>query len=319
MIGALIGLGTSLLGNSGGGSSVSQQPLTTPEQEAAIKALKSYYETGKIGGSDMKAGEAYGGSLGNYQTTGVENTGLSALQQMLNGGLGTNFTNASNALNEMSNAKYYDPNASGGVYQTFKKEALKNQADQSNILNRNMAATGSLYSTNQGVQQRRLGENTNDSLQSKLAEMAQLAITNRMNAANSGVAAANTGQNMLMNQIGASQQYGGLARTLQNEEANNKYSAWLNQRTEQQNQIQNMLNAMQNNAKGVEWGVKNASMPNNSGISSLLSTAGNLVGNGSFNGLFGSSGSGTSTGNLWNTNSNLNYASNPYISPLKIG
>lgn len=256
-------------------TTVKQEAMVTPEQQAAINALKSYYETGKIGGSDMKAGEAYGGSLGNYQVSGMENAGLSALQQMLNGGLGSLYNNSANALNEMSSAKYYDP-SSNGVFSAFKKEALKNQADQSNILNRNMAATGGLYSTNQGVQQRRLGENTNDALNSKLAELAQFAVTSRMNAANSGISAANTGQNMLMNQIGASQQYGGLARTLQNQEANAKYSAWLNQRTEQQNQIQNMLNAMNSNAKGVEWGTKSVSLPS-TGLADIANLAKSFI------------------------------------------
>ncbi len=72
----------SILGAVGGafshkktGSSLEQ--MLSPEQKKAMDMLSTFSSTGKFG--DYKAGEAYGGKLGDYDLRGLEKAGIGGI------------------------------------------------------------------------------------------------------------------------------------------------------------------------------------------------------------------------------------------------
>src|SRR3990167_6703954 len=74
-----------VIGAFGKKNKTEQVPLETPEQRAARQALLGFAQTGKFG--DFKAGEEQNLGYGDFGPTGLEQTGLSSLQSLLQDGI----------------------------------------------------------------------------------------------------------------------------------------------------------------------------------------------------------------------------------------
>lgn len=231
----------SALGGGGGSQSVNQQPMMTEEQKRAMKLLQGVADTGQYNG--MTFGEQYGGSLGNYDMTGLERMGQSNLAKLMQAGTGQNKMTESgqNVMHQLLTTDMYNP-MSGGAYDAYKKQARMALQDDMDALNRSLGSSGNLYSTARIGENRRLVEGSNAALQSKLGDMWQNYTNQKLGMAptayNAGMQGIQQGENIAMNRIGASQQYGGLSRNLTNARETAAYNEWVRARAEKSQPLQ---------------------------------------------------------------------------------
>jgi len=203
-----------------GSTTQNQVPLETPEQKAAREYLAQFMKTGTAG--NYTAGADIGIKPGDYTMTGAETAGQTALQKLLNGGIPAQFQMGDNALSSFLNP---DPNYIQSQFDPFKAQVQRQIATSNNDLKRNAGFAGNLYSTNT-IQ--RLGDiqaRGNETLTSQLAQLTNDALNRRLSAIPLAYQSGMDQQNILENQIGASQQYGALPRTLANagiDSANNE-------------------------------------------------------------------------------------------------
>jgi hypothetical protein len=257
--------------NTSPGTTVTQEPLTTPEQQKALDMLLNYSKTGQWGGSTYTPGETYGGATGNYDMTGMEQAGQDKLMSMLSGGTGINYDSlglAQDELKKLLGGNTYDPYSETGLFKGFKRNAQKEAADATDMLKRNAAFSGNLYSRDTVKQMGKVQENTGNALQDKLAELYDTYTGRRLTGVNQALNAqevanqtATANQNIGLNQISATQEYGKLSRVLADQEAKDKYSAWLQQRKEMGDSQLNQISAARDVAGGTQWGAKSVTLP----------------------------------------------------------
>lgn len=216
---------------------------TTPEQDLARQSLAKFLQTGTIG--PYTAGAEYNGPLGDFNMSTAESVGQSKLLDLIHSALPSAFTNAQNEYQSVLDGKY-DPYNDKGVYQGYKTQALLNQKDAVDALNRQLSVTGDTYSTNRGRSLSDLYSSTNADLSSKLGALYQDYSNQRLNAAgqllNSGIQeeGLNQGRINLANTVGS------LPRLLQDAQAKAKYADFLRQQQEKSSVI-NAANTLFNN------------------------------------------------------------------------
>lgn len=211
--------------------SVTTDPLSayTPEQRAMLSGLMSLANTGS--GLGINLGEAYGGSLGNFQSTGQEQAGLSKLMELL-GGQNPNLAKAGQVYTDFANTKFNPDDPSSG-FAAFSRQVARATGKADDALNREAAATGSRFGT--GILQRKqdLDAQRSDSLQAKLAELFNLSENRKLQGAQGLAGLASQEQGLARDVIN----YGSLERELKNQEAQAQYSEFQRQRSEQLSRI----------------------------------------------------------------------------------
>jgi len=302
----LLGLGGTILGKKNKSTTVTQEPLMTPEQEAARKMLLEYAQTGKYG--DYTAGEAYSGDLGNYNLSGLETAGKSTLQKMLESGTPEMLALAKQATTDLLTSGKYDPYSATGEYQPFKTGAIREAQTAADTLARNASTRGRLSSKATVQEQGTLSENLANSLQGKLAELNDTYVQRKLSGINTAAGLASQEQNMNLQNVQQAYQSGAVERLLEDQAIKDKYNEWLRTRGEKASQL-NAVNSLATTT--IPWGSKSVTLPSSNTQSpweSVLNTGINMFGNVYGSNSYGSNGGSGSQGNsIYNP---LNYTTN---------
>lgn len=253
----------------GGGGSTQQQVMETPEQNDARKKLLAFANSGKFG--NFTAGEELKGlGYGDFTATNEENSGLSALQSLLRGGLPGQYAMGDQALAGFLNP---DPAAIQAQFDPFKDQVMRQTADAEAATKRSAGFARNLYSTDT---MRKLGDvhaRGNETLSSQLANLTNQALDRKMQAIPLAYQSAESQQNAKMQQISASQQYGALTRQLNDASIKARDNELLRRRSEAKMPI----DALSTVAGGTsQFGVP--SVQNPSPYADLLGMAGKLGG-----------------------------------------
>lgn len=145
-----LALGNPLMGATLGGSigslfnkgdKTELEDLRTPEQKAAAQLLQQLAMTGSGGGINL--GDAYSGSLGSYDTSGIQNA-YNQLMSLYSGGGGMGA--ASDVYTRMANNKFNPDDPSSG-YAAFSRQLAKAGKESDDALNREAAITGNRFGT----------------------------------------------------------------------------------------------------------------------------------------------------------------------------
>lgn len=186
-----------------------QVPLETPEQRAARQKLLKFADTGTFG--DFTAGASLPLGYGDFNMTDQEQAGLSELQKLLASGIPEQFQLGDAALASILNP---DPNYVQSQFDPFKAQVDRQIGESVNAAKRDSAYNGNLYSSSAI---RNIGDvynRGNETLTSKLAELTDSALSRRASAIPLAYQAGQAKDNLVLNRVNASQQYGGLARQL---------------------------------------------------------------------------------------------------------
>jgi hypothetical protein len=292
---------------------VSQEPLWTPEQQAAFKDLIGFAKSGEYGG--YKAGESYSGALGNYDMTELEKTGQNKLMGLLNSPLSSVQYGdyGQSKLRELFDTDKYDPYSDKGVYGGMKKAILREGSEAQDRLKQNMAMSGGLYSTATGKESGLLQERTTDQLSNTLANLYQnfsnqkvgmipTALQADQSQAQFGLQRQGQEEDIMQGRIGASQKYGATERILKDQAAKAQYAEWMRANEDKFKRIDALKSII---GTSPEWGTKSMSVPTTSPWSDVLDKISGLAGQWMMNS--GGSDSGSSGGGSYmNSNPNLN-------------
>lgn len=201
-------LGAAVIGGLGK-KKQAQVPLETAEQRAARQKLMGFANTGTFG--DFTAGAEVPLGYGDYNMTGIESQGQSALQDLLNQGLPSQYAAGDAALADYLKT---DPTDIAAQYDPFKAQVQRQMKESDRALKRNAGFAGNLYSTDTI---RGLGDiqaRGNETLTSEMARLTDSALNRRLQAIPLAYQSGEAQQAAKLNQIQASQQYGGLTRQL---------------------------------------------------------------------------------------------------------
>lgn len=216
---------------------------TTPEQDLARTSLAKFLQTGTIG--PYTAGQQYNGPLGDFEMSDAEKLGQGKLMDLLNSALPSAFTNAQNEYQSVLDGKF-DPYNDKGIYKGYKTEALLNQQDAADALNRQLSVTGDTYSTNRGRSLADLYSSTNADLSSKLGALYQDYSNQRLTAAGQLLNSGLQEEGLNQGRINLASTVGSLPRLLQDAQAKAQYSDFLRQQQEKSGVI-NAANTLFNN------------------------------------------------------------------------
>jgi hypothetical protein len=226
------------------GQTITQEAMQTDEQKAAMSMLSNFMQSGQFGG--YRAGDAYGGSLGDYEMTDASKLGQSTLMEMLQGN-----DPAMKEFQSVLDTDKYDPYAEKGVYSGFKRNVMRESQEAKDALQRDLAMTGDMYSSDRASQLGILGERTSNALQDKLAELYDQYSQRRLGAADKL-------NDMQTQRVGLASTIGDMQRQLNDQKAKAQYADWNRARGEQQGQIDTAKTLFQ---KDVPFGVKSFKMP----------------------------------------------------------
>ena len=283
---AIASVAGGLLGKKkGGGETVSLEQLMPSWQ----KQLGSDY-SGWIQQylKSYQPGQAYGGQL-TTQATGQELTGLDQLTKFLGGSpTGDMYAAGGQQLMDTMGGKFADPNQSPWIKSMINLSKM-NLQDQISEARGRRGARGTYY-TKAGVQEEgKLGERTQNYLDSVIGQFMQGERDKQFQAAGMAPDYEKYGKlTAPLAMIGASQQYGGLQRTIDQANMENQYNSWLNQRKE--------LSALPGQAQAMYgsnpmMGIPSMTAPQTQGNNSLGNILG-MIGNLNWGGASGTSGVG---------------------------
>ena len=230
IISAAGSIGSALIGNK---KKQEQVPLETPEQRAARQKLMGFANTGTFG--NFTAGAEVPLGYGDYGMTGIEGKGQSALQDLLNQGLPSQYAAGDAALADYLKT---DPTDVSAQYNPFRDQVNRQIKESNRSLKRNAGFAGNLYSTDTI---RNLGDiqaRGNETLTSELARLTDSALQRRLQAIPLAYQSGEAQQAARLNQIQASQQYGGLTRQLNDAAIKARDAELLRRRQELQLPIQ---------------------------------------------------------------------------------
>jgi len=238
---------------------ITQEAMLTPDQQRARGSLEEFYKTGKFG--NYTAGESYGGSLGNYDMSNIEQGGLGQIYNNLSsGGAGMGMLNlGKNELqNLLSGNSMYDPTAEGGLYSSFQTQSARTNREAADRLKAQSAFGGRLMSQSTGRNLANLNENTSNNLNSIYAQLKDTYAQRRLGGIGQASQLAGQEQAMQAQNTEQAMQYGGLQRMLENQKANTAYQEW--QRSHKE--LSDTVGAAERLAYNpVQWGVKQFTMP----------------------------------------------------------
>lgn len=256
------------------GKTITQEAMQTDEQKAAMKMLSDFAATGNFGG--YNAGDAYGGSLGDYEMTDATKLGQSQLMDMLKSAMPEAFSMGQQEFKDVLASDKYDPYAENGVYSGFKRNVMRESQDAKDALQRDLALTGDMYSSDRAKQLGILGERTSNSLQDKLAELYDQYVTRRLGAAEKLGSMGIQEEGLKQNRINLASTIGDMQRQLNDQKAKAKYADWIRAREEQQSQIDAAKTLFQ---KDVPYGLKSITGPDKpSTFMSMLGELNPIVG-----------------------------------------
>lgn len=227
--GLAAGVASSLLGK----KKTSQVPLETPEQRAARKKLMGFADTGQFG--DFKAGEEVPLGYGDYGVTGYETQGLSSLQQLLSESIPEQYRLGDDALKDYLAT---DPRDVSAQFDPFRVQTERQIAESNRALKRNAGFAGNLYSTDTIRQLGDIQARGNETLTSELARLTDSALNRRLQAIPLAYQSAEMKRNAAIQNVDASQRYGGLTRQLNDAAIKARDAELLRRRQELQLPIQ---------------------------------------------------------------------------------
>lgn len=297
----------------GGSQTVTQQPMLTGQQQSLQDWLSQLAQTGSAGGLNL--GEAYHGSLGDYNQTDTQRMAGNSLQALLNSAQNNaNYGTASSTLTGLANNKFNPDDPSSG-YAAYSRAVARAGGVANNAINREAAITGDRYSSSIGRNKADLAAQMNDQLGSKLGDLYNTAQDRSLNAS--------TALGNLTTQQQASQRaniaagfdpsQGGLQNTLNNAQAQAQYAEFNRQRQEQLQRIgigQGVFN--RNVPFGVMSQTANTPSPFSGLFNAALGAAGTAFG-GPFGGMLASGISG-----LFNSAGNSANGTRSSLDPSKL-
>jgi hypothetical protein len=201
--------------------------LYTPEQLKSVQALMSLASTGSGGGISL--GNAYTGSLGNYDMTAGENQALEGLSGLVNG---QDIAGARDVYARMANNQFNPDDPSSG-YAAFSRALAKAGGESQDALNREAARTGGAFGSGRG--------RDTASLQADMANQRGQFLANLFNQGENralqgaqGLQNVATTQSDLYNKLASQAE---VERLLKDKLAKDQYSEFNRQRTEQLSRI----------------------------------------------------------------------------------
>jgi len=231
--GVAIGGGAVVSSLIGANKKQAQVPLETPEQRAARQKLMNFANTGTFG--DFTAGAQVPLGYGDYNVTPIEQQGQTALQNMLNGGLPTQFAAGDAALADYLKT---NPTDVAAQFDPFSAQVDRQTNESQRALKRSTGALGNLYSTDTI---RNLGDiqaRANETKASQLASLTDNALNRRLQAIPLAYQSGEAQQAAQLSQIAASQNYGSLTRQLNDASIKARDAELLRRRNELQLPIQ---------------------------------------------------------------------------------
>lgn len=227
------GVAGGLLGGFGGKKKNNQVPLEPPEVTEARRRLAEYSKTGTYG--NFTAGAEVPLGYGDYGMTGIEGQGQTALQDLLNQGLPSQYASGDAALMDYLAT---DPTDIAAQYDPFKAQVNRQIKESERGLKRSSGYAGNLYSTDTI---RGLGDiqaRGNETLTAQMAQLTDNALNRRLQAIPLAYQSGEAQQAAKLNQIQASQQYGALTRQLNDASIKARDAEILRRRQELQLPIQ---------------------------------------------------------------------------------
>lgn len=263
----------------GGGGETRQEAMMTPEQKAAMAKLGNFAQTGTYG--DFTAGAQVPLGYGDFNATGIENQGQSALQDLLKNGIPEQYRMGDEAL---AGFLKNDPASIKAQFDPFADQVNRQVSESNRALTRNAGFAGNLYSTDTI---RKLGDvqaRGNETLTAELARLTDSAAERRLRAVPLAYQSAEMQQGAKLQQISASQQYGALTRQLNDASIKARDAEILRRREELKMPIQAAQGLMGTN---VNYGIP--SVKNQSPYADLLGMVGQVGGTalGSYAGGYG--------------------------------
>lgn len=239
----------------------------TPKPDPTYTALSSWVNNFL---PNFRPGEAYGGQY-TAPLTGLENQGLTKLGDFLSSpGYGPTFQAGENQILDTLSGKYMNPNTNPWI-QSMIGLSKQNLADQIDDVRAQRGARGT-YFTSEGIQEEgRLAERTQNYLNTIIGQALENERSRQYGAA--GQAAEfdqYKNQQVPLAQIGASQQFGGLQRVVDQADLEARYQDYQRQRQEMTQPL--------NVAQGL-YGVQNPYAPKSftSPVTQQNNTFGNIM------------------------------------------
>lgn len=211
----------------------SQVPLETPEQRAARQKLLGFANTGQFG--DFQAGAEVPLGFGDFNATGIEQQGLSSLQQLLGSGIPDQFKMGDAALQDLLATS---PQQIENQFNPFKTQVQRQIGESNAALKRNAGFAGNLYSTNTIQNLGDVQARGNETLTSQLANLTNEALNRRLSAIPLAYQSGQAQEGINLGRIQASQQFGGLTRQLNDASIKARDAEILRRRQELQLPIQ---------------------------------------------------------------------------------
>lgn len=203
--------GMGLLGG-GGGPEQSQAPMLTPEQKAALAKLGSFAESGTYNG--FTAGADVGvGQGANYNMTEYDQQSLSELQKMLASGIPEQYKMSDDAIRSFLDTSQGNLDAQ---FAPVKDQVARQMREADTNLRRNAGFAGSLYSTDTIRKMGDIEARGNETLTAEMARLTDSALNRKMGAIPLAMQSAESKQAGTLNRISAAQNYGSIARNLNN-------------------------------------------------------------------------------------------------------
>lgn len=271
--GGIIGGLAGLFSKKGKGAQLTDQ--RTEEQKQAAAILQQLAMTGSGGGINL--GEAFTGSLGNFDITGLEQQGLSDLSGLFGQGQNQDLASARSTFQNLADTKF-DPSDPSSGFASFSRALQKSGGQAQDRLNQQAAITGGVFGSGRGRDTASLQADIVNQEGSFLADLFQRGRSQQLAGAQGLAGIAGQEQQQTLQRIQASQQFGALQRNLKNQEAQANFSEFQRQRSEELSRIGLLTQeANRNPLLGVS-SIPGSPSPFSSLISSVLGGFGQGVG-----------------------------------------
>jgi hypothetical protein len=263
----------------------------TPEQLQMAQILQQLAATGSGGGINL--GDAYTGSLGNYDVTDTEKQSLAQLQSLFNG---SDIAKARQTYTNLADTTFDPSNPTSG-YAAFDRALAKSGKQSEDVINRDAAVTGNRFGDRILNTKQSLANDLMNTREQKLAELFQQSRSSQLAGAQGLQGLVGT-QATLANQAAT---YGATQRDLLNQQATAQYNEFQRQRGETLGRL-DLLN--QEAGRNPNLGISEilGQSPFSVLANSVLGAAGTAIG-GPVGGMIASG-----IGNLFSSNTASNYS-----------
>ena len=238
------------------------EDLRTPEQKAADAALNQLAMTGSWNG--LTLGEAYNGSLGNYDTSGLE-TAYGQLSSLYNG---QDIQKARDTYTKLSDTTFNPDDPSSG-YAAFSRQLARAGKESSSALERESAISGNRFGTAILGKKADLASEMQDQRGSFLANLYNQQQNRALQAAGGLQNLAGTQANLSQSAALQSE----AINQIKDQQAKNMLSEYMRQRTEKLGQIDLLRDE---SAKNAYLGITSLPAATDSTSSSIMSLLGTL-------------------------------------------